>query len=68
LRSLLNRSTRIKITDGRIFIGQFMCIDNSKNIILSGAYESRPPSSVSASASACSVSQDKQAMVAGDGT
>ncbi|CAO3572630.1 unnamed protein product [Mortierella alpina] len=42
LRSLLNRSTRIEITDGRLFVGQFMCIDHSKNIILSGAYESRP--------------------------
>jgi small nuclear ribonucleoprotein (snRNP)-like protein len=42
LRSLLNRSTRIEITDGRLFVGQFMCIDHSKNIILAGAYESRP--------------------------
>ena len=41
LRSLLNRTTRIKITDGRLFIGQFMCIDHSKNIILSAAYEYR---------------------------
>lgn len=39
LRSLLNRTTRIKITDGRLFIGQFMCIDHSKNIILSAAHE-----------------------------
>ncbi|KAI1306548.1 hypothetical protein EDD11_004711 [Mortierella claussenii] len=42
LRSLLNRSTRIEITDGRLFVGQFMCIDHAKNIILSGTYESRP--------------------------
>ncbi|KAF9544011.1 hypothetical protein EC957_000280 [Mortierella hygrophila] len=41
LRSLLNQTTRIKITDGRLFIGQFMCIDHSKNIILSAAYEYR---------------------------
>ncbi|OAQ24483.1 hypothetical protein K457DRAFT_117467 [Linnemannia elongata AG-77] len=41
LRSLLNRTTRIKISDGRLFIGQFMCIDHSKNIILSAAYEYR---------------------------
>ncbi|KAK3834615.1 MAG: LSM domain-containing protein [Linnemannia elongata] len=41
LRSLLNRTTRIKITDGRLFVGQFMCIDHSKNIILSAAYEYR---------------------------
>ncbi|KAF9331117.1 hypothetical protein BG006_005997 [Podila minutissima] len=42
LRSLLNRNTRIEITDGRLFVGHFMCIDHSKNIILAGAYESRP--------------------------
>src|SRR5690554_2495821 len=47
LRSLLNRSTRIEITDGRVFVGQFMCIDHSKNIILSAAYESRPSSTSS---------------------
>ncbi|KAF8928116.1 hypothetical protein BGZ47_001809 [Haplosporangium gracile] len=41
LRSLLNRTTRIKITDGRLFIGQFMCVDHSKNIILSAAHEYR---------------------------
>ncbi|KAF9131424.1 hypothetical protein BGX30_013113 [Mortierella sp. GBA39] len=41
MRSLLNQTTRIKITDGRLFIGQFMCIDHSKNIILSAAYEYR---------------------------
>ncbi|KAK3816642.1 MAG: hypothetical protein J3Q66DRAFT_200921 [Benniella sp.] len=42
LRSLLNRGARIEITDGRVFMGQFMCIDHSKNIILAGAFESRP--------------------------
>ncbi|KAG0053264.1 hypothetical protein BGZ83_001434 [Gryganskiella cystojenkinii] len=49
LRSFLSRNTRIEITDGRLFVGQFMCIDHSKNIILAGAYESRPekPSSSS---------------------
>jgi len=42
LKSLLNRGARIEITDGRVFMGQFMCIDHSKNIILAGAFESRP--------------------------
>ncbi|KAF9972110.1 hypothetical protein BGZ73_004806 [Actinomortierella ambigua] len=42
LRSFLNRPTRITITDGRIFQGQLMCIDNSKNIVLSSAYEISP--------------------------
>ena len=47
LRSLLNRTTRIKITDGRLFVGQFMCIDHSKNIILSAAYEYRTTKTIS---------------------
>ncbi|KAF8984109.1 hypothetical protein BGZ46_008830 [Entomortierella lignicola] len=53
LRFLLNRSTKIEITDGRVFVGQFMCIDHSKNIILSGAYEYRPSSTKSESTSGC---------------
>lgn len=34
LASYLNFKSRIKITDGRIFIGTFVCIDKEKNIIL----------------------------------
>lgn len=34
LTSYLNFKSRIKITDGRIFIGTFVCIDKGKNIIL----------------------------------
>lgn len=34
LTSYLNFKSRIKITDGRIFIGTFVCIDKEKNIIL----------------------------------
>ncbi|KAI7818814.1 hypothetical protein BC939DRAFT_462064 [Gamsiella multidivaricata] len=68
LRSLLNRSARIEITDGRLFVGQFMCIDHSKNIILAGAYESRPLSSAAAAggtgANASTVSQDIKAIAA----
>ncbi|KAG0238737.1 hypothetical protein BGW42_002603 [Actinomortierella wolfii] len=43
LRTFLNRSMRILITDGRTFEGQLLCIDNSKNIILANSYEMSPP-------------------------
>ncbi|CAO3638008.1 hypothetical protein BJ944DRAFT_237512 [Cunninghamella echinulata] len=41
LRSYLNFKTRIQISDGRIFIGTFVCIDKQKNIILAQAEEFR---------------------------
>ncbi|KAI8640873.1 hypothetical protein BD408DRAFT_313262, partial [Parasitella parasitica] len=33
--------SRIRITDGRIFIGTFVCIDKEKNIILAHTEELR---------------------------
>ncbi|KAF9419447.1 hypothetical protein BGZ76_004244 [Entomortierella beljakovae] len=66
LRSLLNRSARIEVTDGRVFIGHFMCIDHSKNIILSGTYEYQPSSAkLRDSNSNC---QDMAAIAAGIGS
>jgi small nuclear ribonucleoprotein (snRNP)-like protein len=41
LRSYLYINLRIKITDGRVFIGTFMCIDKEKNIVLAQAEEFR---------------------------
>ncbi|KAI8085202.1 uncharacterized protein BX664DRAFT_338800 [Halteromyces radiatus] len=41
LRSYLNFKARIQITDGRIFIGTFVCVDKQKNIILAQAEEFR---------------------------
>ncbi|KAG2219971.1 hypothetical protein INT45_002185 [Circinella minor] len=41
LRSYLNFKTRITITDGRIFIGTFVCTDKQKNIILTQTKEFR---------------------------
>jgi small nuclear ribonucleoprotein (snRNP)-like protein len=41
LRSYLNFKARIEISDGRIFIGTFVCIDKQKNIILAQAEEHR---------------------------
>lgn len=41
LNSYLNFKARIKITDGRTFIGTFVCIDKEKNIILAHTEEFR---------------------------
>lgn len=41
LNSYLNFKSRIKITDGRTFIGTFVCIDKEKNIILAHTEEFR---------------------------
>lgn len=41
LASYLNFKARIKITDGRVFIGTFMCIDKQKNVILANTREYR---------------------------
>ncbi|KAF9910402.1 hypothetical protein EC991_006667 [Linnemannia zychae] len=71
LRSLLNRTTRIKITDGRIFVGQFMCIDHSKNIILSAAHEYRttsktPPESAKGAGDSLDTDSNNKASETGD--
>jgi small nuclear ribonucleoprotein (snRNP)-like protein len=39
LRRLLNRNMKVKITDGRIIVGTFVCTDKASNIILSGSQE-----------------------------
>ena len=41
LRSYLNFKARVTITDGRIFIGTFVCTDKQKNIILAQTKEFR---------------------------
>jgi hypothetical protein len=41
LRSYLNHKARIKVSDGRIFIGLFVCTDKDKNTILAHAEEYR---------------------------
>ncbi|MCJ1292461.1 hypothetical protein MMC34_004012 [Xylographa carneopallida] len=43
LRSLLNRVFHIYTTDNRMFVGEFKCTDNDRNIILSSAHEYRIP-------------------------
>ncbi|MCJ1435924.1 hypothetical protein MMC27_005300 [Xylographa pallens] len=48
LSSLLNRVFHIYTTDNRMFIGEFKCTDNDRNIILSSAHEYRIPALPSA--------------------
>ncbi|KAL2915975.1 N(alpha)-acetyltransferase 38, NatC auxiliary [Polyrhizophydium stewartii] len=43
LKALLNRKARVTTTDGRVFVGFFVCLDNSGSMILS-ATEEFPPS------------------------
>ena len=44
LTSLLNKTLHIRISDGRLFVGQLKCTDNERNIILSMTHEYRQPS------------------------
>lgn len=39
LRSLIEKELRVEITDGRVFVGKFNCIDNEKNLILKESVE-----------------------------
>jgi small nuclear ribonucleoprotein (snRNP)-like protein len=39
IRQWLNRSMKIKITDGRYVIGTFLCTDKHSNIILGSCQE-----------------------------
>ena len=42
LRGMLGEILEIKISDGRIIRGEFMCTDNAKNIILNVSKEFKP--------------------------
>ena len=39
IRKWLNRSMRVKITDGRTVIGVFLCTDKHSNLILGSCHE-----------------------------
>ncbi|XP_048476039.1 N-alpha-acetyltransferase 38, NatC auxiliary subunit isoform X2 [Rhincodon typus] len=43
LESLLNKSMRIQMTDGRTLIGLFLCTDRDCNVILGSAQEYLKP-------------------------
>lgn len=44
LTSFLNKTLRIHISDGRVFVGQLKCTDRERNIILAMTHEYRQPS------------------------
>ncbi|KAF8608874.1 hypothetical protein BDV93DRAFT_211813 [Ceratobasidium sp. AG-I] len=44
LQSLLSKTLRVSIEDGRSFIGTFACIDREKNLVLSSTEEYPAPS------------------------
>ncbi|KAK3489509.1 uncharacterized protein B0T23DRAFT_203273 [Neurospora hispaniola] len=56
LNSLLNKNLRVSVTDGRMFWGQFKCVDAESNIILHSAYEYRFPTSSQVAAAVTSSS------------
>ncbi|XP_041320191.1 N-alpha-acetyltransferase 38, NatC auxiliary subunit, partial [Pyrgilauda ruficollis] len=39
LEALLNRSLRIRMSDGRTLVGAFLCTDRQSNVILGSAQE-----------------------------
>lgn len=39
LEALLNRSLRIRMSDGRTLVGAFLCTDRDANVILGSAQE-----------------------------
>lgn len=52
LSSLLGKTLRIKISDGRVFVGQMKCTDKDRNIILANTHEYRPPTTEAVRAAA----------------
>ncbi|KAG5459364.1 MAG: hypothetical protein BJ554DRAFT_237 [Olpidium bornovanus] len=48
LRSYLNLKARVTVSDNRVFVGTFVCIDKLKNIILLSSEEFTPAGSCSA--------------------
>ncbi|KAI9596175.1 hypothetical protein BDF19DRAFT_439863 [Syncephalis fuscata] len=39
LRQHLNKRCRTTISDGRVFVGWFVCVDKDKNVVVQGADE-----------------------------
>ncbi|KAI1282833.1 hypothetical protein F5Y07DRAFT_394796 [Xylaria sp. FL0933] len=70
LKSLLNKTLRIYVTDGRMFIGTFKCTDTDRNVVISLTYEYRQPSQqkLAEAASAAGATGDGSATVKADMT
>jgi small nuclear ribonucleoprotein (snRNP)-like protein len=46
LRQLMNKSTKVYIQDGRMFVGRLTCFDKQKNVLLNETQETRPASGI----------------------
>ena len=42
IRSLLSKLVRVRLTDGRVLVGQFLCTDREANVILGSCAEYVP--------------------------
>jgi len=41
LKGLVGRKLKVEISDGRVMVGTFLCVDQWKNFVLGGCEESR---------------------------
>ncbi|KAI3338198.1 hypothetical protein F4824DRAFT_499529 [Ustulina deusta] len=70
LKSLINKTLRIYVTDGRMFIGTFKCTDTDRNVVISLTYEYRQPSQqkLADAASAAAATSPSSATIKADMT
>ncbi|KAI0506955.1 hypothetical protein F5B22DRAFT_622075 [Xylaria bambusicola] len=61
LRSLLNKTLRIQVTDGRMFTGTFKCTDTDRNVVISNTFEYRHPSQREIARAASTAADDASA-------
>ncbi|XP_018589034.1 N-alpha-acetyltransferase 38, NatC auxiliary subunit isoform X1 [Scleropages formosus] len=60
LENLLNKSMRVRMTDGRTLVGLFLCTDRDCNVILGSAQEFLKPSGSAASAADASATPSRR--------
>jgi len=52
LRAHLERFMRVTLSDGRVVVGRFYCLDRERNVVLTDAYAQPPPPTAAAAAAA----------------
>jgi hypothetical protein len=52
LRAHLERFMRVTLSDGRVVVGRFYCLDRERNVVLTDAYAQPPPLPAAAQAAA----------------
>ena len=63
IRSLLSKLVRVRLTDGRVLVGQFLCTDREANVILGSCAEYVPAESASPAAAASVDNDDLDAVM-----